>query len=311
MILDENIVIYDVLYAVIYAVIMLSLRLFYAVIYAVIMLSFQVTGIHEVDIALHGDRFSTLAKMTLYKLKKVQVVTWEPTKQVEELLEMLDEVAVVTPRSQNIVLIYECNLSVSNIYHVIENFFKDFKVVLQAGSVELGVVVYINKGDHKQFPASMDIMGITPKRYKFKLRGHGTLPKTITTIQAVMKNIMTNIYIARVPQGSFSFDQMIDITRKLPMDKLLLLKGRALMKPSSQQSEFEKHFLKVFVDLKVIRELKYTSSSLMFSAYEPPDSLGVVPLDKLINLNQKGKRRREVQGTEEEHSTDNISSNIC
>ena len=137
------------------------------------------------------------------------------------------------------------------------------------------------------------------------------MPKTLTTIQAVMTNIITNIYVGRIPQGSFSFDQMIDITKKLPMDKLLLLKGRALIKPSSQQSEFEKQFLKVFVDLKVIRELKYTTSSLMFSAYEPPDSLGVVPLDKLINLNQKGKRRREVQGTFEEHSTDNIIRNIC
>ena len=185
------------------------------------------------------------------------------------------------------------------------------KVVMTAGSVELGVVMYINKADFKQFPENMVIMGITPKRYKFKLRGHGTMPKTLVTIQAVMTNIITNIYVGRIPQGSFSFDQMIDITRKMPMEKLVLLKGRATVKPISQQSEFEKIFLKVFVDLKIIRELKEKVSAVMFSAYEPPDSLGVVPLDKLINLNQKGKRRREVQGTEEEHSTDNISSNIC
>ena len=283
--------------------------------YAVSMLSLcchpQVTGIPEVDLVSHGDRFSTLGKMTLYKLKEVKVVTWEATKPLEELLDILTEVEAVSFRMQNLVLIYECNLSVWNIYHQVENYLKDIKVVMNAGSVELGVIVYINKADQKQFPLNMDIMGITPKRYKFKLRGHGTMPKTLTTIQAVMKNIMTNIYIARIPQGSFSFDQMIDITRKVPTEKLLLIKGRALMKSVGQQSEFEKNFLKVFVDLKIIRELKCASSSLMFSAYDPPDSLGVVPMDKIINLNQKGKRLREVQGTEEEHSTDNISSNIC
>ena len=182
---------------------------------------------------------------------------------------------------------------------------------MNAGSVELGVIMCINKADHKQFPVNMDIMGITPKRYNFKLRGHGTMLKTIYTIQAVMKNIMTNIYIARVPQGDFSFDQMMDLTNKLSMETLLLIKGGALMKPVSQQSEFEKHFLKVFGNLKNIRELKNTSSSLMFSAYEPPDSLGIVPMDRIINMNQKGTRRREVQGTEEEHSTNHISSNIC
>ena len=292
--------------------------LFYAVIvsilccfYAVLCCHSQVTGIPEVDLVSNGDHFSNLGKMSLYKLKEVQVVTWEATKPLEELLEQLDEVQVVTSRTQNIVLIYECNLSVQNIYHQVEVYLKGFKVVMNAGSVELGVVVYINKADHKPFPENMDIMGITPKRFRFKLRGHGTMPKTLTTIQAVMTNIMTNIYIARIPQGSFSFDQMIDITRKMPMEKLVLLKGRATVKPISQQSEFEKIFLKVFVDLKIYRELKNTSSAVMFSAYEPPDSLGIVPMDKLINLNQKGKRRREVQGTEEEHSTDNISSNIC
>ena len=182
---------------------------------------------------------------------------------------------------------------------------------MTAGSVELGVVVYINKACFKQFPENMDIMGITPEHYKFKLRGQGFVPKTLTTIQEVMANIMTNIYIPKAPQGDYSFDQLLCLTSNLPIEKFLLVKGRAHMKPQSQQTEFEKHFLKAFSDLKSLRELKSTTTAVMFSAYEPPDSLGIVPLDKLINLNQKGHRRREVQGTEEEHSTDNISSNIC
>ena len=182
---------------------------------------------------------------------------------------------------------------------------------MTAGSVELGVVVYINKHDFKQFPENMNIMGITPHKYKFKLRGQGFVPKTLTTIQEVMTNIMTNIYIPKAPQGDYSFDQMVSLTSKLPIEKFLTLKGRAHMKPKSQQTQFEQSFLKSFVDLKNLRELKSSTSAVMFSAYDPPESLGVVPMDKLINLTQKGKRRMEVQGTDEEHSTDNISSNIC
>ena len=93
------------------------------------------------------------------------------------------------------------------------------------------------------------------------------------------------------------------------METLLLIKGRANIKPPSQQSEFEKNFLKVFCDLKTIRELKNTSSVCTFSAYEPPDSLGIVPMDRLINLNQKGMRRREVEGTEEEYELNDLFKN--
>ena len=179
---------------------------------------------------------------------------------------------------------------------------------MTAGSVELGVVMYINKADHKQLPVNMDIMGITPKRYMFKLRGHGSMSKTMTTIQAVMKNTMTNIFI-KVSQGSFGSEQMLDITNKLPMEHLISIKGRALMEPTIQQSEFEKQFLKVFVDLKTPRELTNKSSSVLFSAYEPPDSLGIVPMDKITNMNQKGTRRREVQGTYEEYELTDLFNN--
>ena len=263
------------------------------------------------DIFDYGEPFTTVGKMTLYKLPEVKVVTWAATQPVEELLDMLTEVKVVTCRSQSIVLVYACNLSVWNIYHEVENKLKrHFKAVMTAGSVELGVVTYIDKKDHKQFPENMDIMHITPKRCRFKLRGSGSMPKTMTTVQGVMKNTVTNIFI-KVSPGSYSFEQMVDITNKLPMENLITIRGRALMKPTIQQTEFEKMFLKIFVDLKVLKELKNTSSSVLFSAYEPPDSLGIVPMDKIINLYQKGTRRREVQGTEEEHSTNNISSDIC
>ena len=152
--------------------------------------------------------------MTLYKLPEVKVVTWEATKPVEEPLDMLTEVKVVIRRSQNTVLVYECNLSVWNIYREVGNKLKHFKVVMTAGSVELGVVMYINKADQKQFLVNNDIMGIIPKRYRFKLRGHGSMPKTMTTTQAAMKNTMTNIHI-RVSQGGFSFEQMMDLTNNL------------------------------------------------------------------------------------------------
>ena len=126
-----------------------------------------------------------------------------------------------------------------------------------------------------------------------------------------MKNIITNIHMSRSRQGNFSLEQVMDITNKPPMEKLIIIKGRATMKHISQQSEFEKHFLKVFVDLKILRELKNKSSSVMFSAYGPPDSLGIVLLDMIVNMNQKCTRRREVQGTEEEYEVNDLFNDMA
>ena len=73
---------------------MLSLLQLYDAIDAVTCCPSQATGTPEVDIFENGDHFTTVGKMTLYKLPEVKVVTWVATKPVEELLDMLTEVKV-------------------------------------------------------------------------------------------------------------------------------------------------------------------------------------------------------------------------
>jgi heterodisulfide reductase subunit B len=67
--------------------------------------------------------------MTIYKLKQVKVITVEPKSEIDALFEVLEKIAQVPFRMQHIVLVYECNLSVWNIYSEVENKLSDLKVV--------------------------------------------------------------------------------------------------------------------------------------------------------------------------------------
>ena len=67
--------------------------------------------------------------MTIYKLKEVKVITMEPKSEIEALFEVLEKIEEIQFRMQHIVLVYECNLSVWNIYSEVENKLSDLKVV--------------------------------------------------------------------------------------------------------------------------------------------------------------------------------------
>ena len=67
--------------------------------------------------------------MTIYKLKEVKVITVEPKSEIEALFEVLEKIEEIQFRMQHIVLVYECNLSVWNIYSEVENKLSDLKVV--------------------------------------------------------------------------------------------------------------------------------------------------------------------------------------
>ena len=94
------------------------------------MVSFQETGILELDLLLNSyELFATAGKMTIYKLKQVKVITVQPRIEIDALFEVLEQIQSVQVRMQHIVLIYECNLSVWNIYSEVENKLSDLKVV--------------------------------------------------------------------------------------------------------------------------------------------------------------------------------------
>ena len=67
--------------------------------------------------------------MTIYKLKEVKVITVEPKSEIEALFEVLEKIEEIQFRMQHIVLVYECNLSVWNIYSEVNNKLSDLKVV--------------------------------------------------------------------------------------------------------------------------------------------------------------------------------------
>jgi heterodisulfide reductase subunit B len=67
--------------------------------------------------------------MTIYKLKQVKVITVEPKSEIEALFEVLEKIEEIQFRMQHIVLVYECNLSVWNIYSEVNNKLSDLKVV--------------------------------------------------------------------------------------------------------------------------------------------------------------------------------------
>ena len=67
--------------------------------------------------------------MTIYKLKQVKVITMQPRIEIDALFEVLEQIQEVPFRMQHIVLVYECNLSVWNIYSEVENKLSDLKVV--------------------------------------------------------------------------------------------------------------------------------------------------------------------------------------
>ena len=113
-----------------YAVLILYFILFYAVLILYLYCTSQETAIPELDLVSSDyERFSTAGKMTIYKLKEVKVITVEPTTAIGALLDILTEIEVVPKRMQHIVLIYECNLSLCNIYKEVANKLQDFKVV--------------------------------------------------------------------------------------------------------------------------------------------------------------------------------------
>jgi hypothetical protein len=261
-------------------------------------------GIVEIDECLHGDPFGAVGKRTLYRRAVSVFVQCRAEKPLKELDELLEEFAY-TPKSarrvQNLTLFYEGLPDLKAVFSTLSLRLAGLRVVLAVSMTSEGTtVVYIHRTDTKYPPADLSIGDAQPKCLKFRMRGRGQLELTLQMFQRVSTSMVTDISISTPRVGEFSLEQLLGLTKTMTQVQMLMLKARARMIPFKERSEFQHVFLRVFADIKMIRELRFRTPALMFSAFDPP--LPIVPMDKLVNLDHCGERLREVEGGLEKFS---------
>ena len=205
----------------------------------------------------------------------------------------------VTRRLRNIVLKYDGNFDLEAAFAVTLVKWSHTKSIVCVGAVEGGVLAYIRKEDTKAIPTNLELVDVNgsvvkPLVFRFAGRGQGVIEDTISNINAVMTNAVTNIVIRESSdKGEYSFDQICAAVKHLTREQVMLIKGRASAKHHNERSTFDETFLRIFRDILEIREVRSKSDPKVFSAYEP--NMAIVPFEKLINLqSQKGTRLQEV-----------------
>ena len=260
----------------------------------------QASGIPELDEIRFGDAHGTVGKFLLYELETPKQKEAVPKRSVDDLLKMLEEteyIPHVVRRQQNLVLIYNCKFDPEAAYHIIKNKFENTKAVYSIGVAEHHMIVYVNKQDTKSPPDNVDMLDdngviVKPRLFKFRVRGTGMLEELLVMMQNVMKYTVTNVAITMPTTGNYGFEQIVANVKQMSQEQIMMVKGRAMAKHWKVRTEFETVFLRVFRDLVSMREIQNRHQGLVFSAYDPP--FGIVPMEHLINLKQKGSRLKEV-----------------
>ena len=137
-----------------------------------------------------------------------------------------------------------------------------------------------------------------PKSFIFSNSGQLIKEKDITLRMISMSMVKITSNITAVEKITrYSFEQFIDILRKLTTEQIETLKGNIVMKPVKGRSDFEHSFMRAHGQLVKVSILRTKGSKNMcFNAFEPP--FPIVDLNDLINLNQGGTRLMEVSREE-------------
>ena len=251
------------------------------------------TGIAEVDKILKGSPFSTLGIYELYR-SSVYTQSNEPQYSWAELEDRLTERSQMDSRRVKLQLYRYENSEYDDVVTMIKEKMQrndlgisvglhdDNKVtvcIVKMGTVSLG---------------SLKVNEENPKGFIFSNWGQLAKEKDITLrmISMSMMKITSNITaVQKITR--YSFEQFMDILRKLTTEQIETLKGNIVMKPVKGRSDFEHSFMRAHAQLVKVSILRTKGSKNMcFNAFEPP--FPIVELNALINLNQEGSRMEEV-----------------
>ena len=255
----------------------------------------------EINELLYGEGFSTVGKFVVYERPVATLQQQRSSKTVEDIVGVLDELSEeewrTARQTQNLVMLYEGDFELSGAYKSIADKWIGYPVVFCIGLVSAsGLAVYLNKKGHRYLPTAMgvdDLSGTTkvPRFYRFKNFRAGVIEQSLVTVLAAMTQTMSGMKITTPRVGNYSFDQILDITKKMDRAHLLLIKGRILAKNWPDRSEIEKIFMKVYRTIMEIRAVN-AQVGVCWNAYNPP--MPIIPLDQMINLKlQKGTRMEE------------------
>jgi hypothetical protein len=127
-----------------------------------VFLDTSLSGIAQLDMAVHGEPYATVGRLSLYAREKSgghggRSLQWAL---VEDRLDPVANIALLR-RSINVVLKYKaCGLSVSQVYDQIEELFGYVDHKLCVGALRDGdVVVYFRKNDTKAI-TTLDLKGV-------------------------------------------------------------------------------------------------------------------------------------------------------
>ena len=227
---------------------------------------------------------------------------------MDDIISVLDELCEEewkkARQTHSLMLIYEGDFKLSDAYKALADKWIGHQVVFCVGLVAgCGLAVYLNRKGHKCLPTALGIGDRTdtikaPKFYRFKNFRTGAIEQSLVTVFATMTETTSDMKISTPRVGNFSFDQFMDIVKKLDFRQVLVMKGRATATPWKKRNEYELGFLRCWKSLMEIRELDLKKQGTGFNAYNPP--FDIIPLNKMVKLEtQKGTRMKEVDMTTE------------
>ena len=269
-----------------------------------VFLDATLSGIAQLDLAVHGDPYGSVGRLTLYGREKAvghggRTLPWE------SVVERLDAVANVGQlrRSSNIVLRYgSCDLTVAEVFDKIESQLSTVDHKLCVGALLGGdVIVFFRKNDTKSV-VSFDIKGsdgtvISPDLFRFK--AHTPTDETLIMLSKAVGDTLTNLAMVMPRAGEFSFDQLYASFAKLSPAQKFRVKGMCEAVAVKKRNDFETVVLRCYGSLTKCQAVKEKTSALVFSASRPP--WPVCPLEFLIGMDQKGSRLLEQSNGQFEH----------
>jgi hypothetical protein len=147
----------------------------------------------------------------------------------------------------------------------------------------------------------LEVGGEIPKGFIFSNSGQliKEKDKTLRMLSMSMAKITSNV--TAVPTiAKYSFEQFMDILRRLTKEQIETMKGNILMKSVKDRSDFEQTFMRAHAQLVKVNELRTKGTKNMcFNAFEPP--FPIVEINDLINLTQEGTRLMEVSRETEKY----------